>query len=105
MTEVSEQDKAKLEAAKKTIAEGEERVKESTEMNNKRMFNSRPTPTQEEANLSNLGVAIRTHDDDGSGPEPTRETVIRQSEARPGGAPYQTRQATPATHRPARATE
>jgi hypothetical protein len=96
MTEVSKQDEPKLEAAKKKMAEDEERVKDSTEMNNKRMA-ARPTPTQEEANLSALGVPIVRHDDDGSGPEPVREVVFRQVEAKPGSPGYNTRTAAPSS--------
>lgn len=82
------------EAAKKTLEEQAERVKDSTDRNNKRMYESRPTPTQEEVNLTALGVGLLTHEDDGSGPEPTREFAFKQIEAKPGsGASYQTRAA------------
>lgn len=72
----------------------EERRKITDEAN-KRMSSSRPTPTQEELDLAALGVHLREHADDGSGPEP-RYVLTRtlEPQAIPGG--YQTREAKPA---------
>ena len=47
----------------------------------------RPTPTQEENDMSALGAHILKHDDDGS-------ITTRHMEARPGGGEYRTRDTT-----------
>jgi hypothetical protein len=59
-----------------------------------------PTPTQDENDRSALGEHIIEHADDGSGPDPfSPEQQAKRMEARPTGAPYQTRAATPAPPR------
>ena len=56
----------------------------------------KPTPTQEENDLTALGIPVDPHEDDGSGPQPKIELVVtRQSEpAKPQAGSYTTRSTT-----------
>lgn len=60
----------------------------------------KPTPTQDENDRAARGEHITEHEPDGSPVEETSALTmdhqrVKQAQAKPGGAPYQTRQATP----------
>ena len=80
-------DAASAEIAKKRLAETHEQTKTAAPAEHGK---GRPTPTQEENDLSALGAHILLHDDDGS-------AETRHMESAAGGAGYQTRQTGAAT--------
>lgn len=85
-------EQTKAEADKKRLAqEREARVKAAEERAKNR---GRPTPTQEELDMINLGNHPELSPD-GSPPDPNVSYAHRQSEAQGG---YQTRQSTPQPH-------
>jgi hypothetical protein len=77
------------ENAKKLLAEESKIVDRSRAEYAKRM-KGKPTPTQEELNMSALGAHILEHEEDGSDPDPN----VEQKETTHSAArPYQTRHA------------
>jgi hypothetical protein len=80
------------ENARKVLAEGH-KVTEKSRSDYASRSKGKPTPTQEELNMTALGAHILEHDEDGSDPDPNirHETNTRHMEA---GKPasYQTRQ-------------
>lgn len=96
------------EAARKDNKEAEAQVKanqEAREKNNadaiERMEKTQPTPTQAENDLAAAGVAVEEHEPDGSplqGLTAKETEELQKKQSKPaGGAPYQTRAATPKT--------
>jgi hypothetical protein len=83
------------EAARKTLA-AEKEISDRSRAEFVEKTKGRPTPTQEENDLAMLGGTFIEHEDDGSGPDPN---IVKSLEGRPA-APYQTRAAAPAQHRP-----
>jgi hypothetical protein len=83
-------DDASTENAKKVLAE-EQKATEKSRADFAERMKGKPTPTQEELNMSALGAHILEHEEDGSGPDPSVQT--RHVEASPSSArPYSTRQ-------------
>jgi hypothetical protein len=92
MTEYA--DNAVTETAKKQYAAEKEVADRIRADAAERLGKGRPTPTQEEIDMTMLGAQVISHEDDGSGPD----LNTRQMEAARGGS-YQTRQTVPAQHR------
>jgi hypothetical protein len=93
MAEQDENVKRALEAGNAAKARSQEEFAKRTK--------GKPTPTQEENDRAALGEHILEHEPDGAELDENIMSVDmdhqrRQSQAKPGGAPYQTRQATPA---------
>jgi hypothetical protein len=89
-------------AAEKRMAEDKKRLAEEREARAKAQeerakHRGRPTPTQEELDLINLGHHPELSPD-GSPPDPNVGFGTRQVQAEHGGSGYQTRQSTPAAH-------
>jgi hypothetical protein len=82
------------EAAKKQLAE-DRKVTEKSKQEFIERTKGKPTPTQEENDLAVLGAHFAEHEPDGSDLDPG-VTANKALEAKKPGAPYQTRQATPA---------
>lgn len=83
-------DDPQTENAKKALAE-EKKVTEKSRAEYAERARGKPTPTQEELDMSMLGAHILEHDDDGSGPEPHQTKQLEaERTTRPAG--YQTRQ-------------
>jgi|SRR5215831_6108885 len=82
------------EAAKKALAEEREVSDQTRKEAEERLSKGKPTPTQEENDLTRLGAHITEHEDDGSGPPP-HAPKPRSMESKPSGGGYQTRQSSP----------
>jgi hypothetical protein len=109
---IAEDRRKAREAAVKTANDTLEAQRKEREFNNaeadRRMNQTKPTPTQQENDLARLGVPVLEKEDDGSGPDPTtltpeeqrklrEETDKRRSAAASSdAAPYRTRAAEPA---------
>jgi hypothetical protein len=81
------------EHAKKALAE-EQKVTEKSRADFAERTKGKPTPTQEELNMTNLGAHILEHEEDGSAPDPNvhqnKQVEAERTTARP--ASYSTRQ-------------
>lgn len=78
--------------AREQVAKGAEAKAKSVEQAYANQ--GKPTPTQEECDLAKLGVAIETHEDDGSGTQEERDARKAQHknvEAKPSSGGYNTR--------------
>ena len=84
----------KDEAAMKALAESQEWQKKVVEQVAKNT-SVRPTPTQEELDKSALGIAVLTHEEDGSPLDPRAPAWSKHEVAKPAGGGYQTRQSRP----------
>jgi hypothetical protein len=77
----------------------EKKVSDHSRAEFARLSKGRPTPTQEELDLANLGAHFIEHDPDGSDPDPNNFSSVsnKSMEASSGNKPaqYQTRHATP----------
>jgi len=107
---VAEDRRKAREAAAKTAqdtldAQAKERAFNNSEAD-RRMNQTKPTPTQQEIDLARLGHPVMEKEDDGSGPDPGMlspedqrklrdETDKRRASAASGSAPYKTREAAP----------
>jgi hypothetical protein len=80
------------ENARKVLAE-EHKATEKSRADFAERMKGKPTPTQEELNMTALGAHILEHEEDGSAPDPnvhTRQVEASHSSTRP--ANYSTRQ-------------
>jgi hypothetical protein len=85
-------DDAATENAKKVLAE-EQKATEKSRADFASRSKGKPTPTQEELNMSALGAHILEHEEDGSDPDPNIQT--RHMEASPSSgrqSSYSTKQ-------------
>jgi hypothetical protein len=82
-------DDASTENAKKVLAE-EQKATEKSRAEFAERMKGKPTPTQEELNMSALGAHILEHEEDGSGPDLNVQTRHLEAERKP--ASYSTRQ-------------
>jgi hypothetical protein len=82
-------DNPATEAAKKQYAIEKETADRIRADAAERLGKGRPTPTQEELDMTMLGAQVISHEDDGSGPDLNQRAL----EAAKGGG-YQTRQTT-----------
>jgi hypothetical protein len=86
-------DDPQTENAKK-VYEQEKKATEKTRSEYARLSKGKPTPTQEENDLANLGAHILEHEEDGSDPDPnvtsTRHMEADRSQHKPQN--YATRQ-------------
>jgi hypothetical protein len=85
-------DDPSTENAKKVLAE-EQKATEKSRADFAERSKGKPTPTQEELNMSALGAHILEHEEDGSNPDPnvqTRQVEAERSTGRPSS--YSTRQ-------------
>jgi hypothetical protein len=80
------------ENAKKALAE-EQKATEKSRADFAERMKGKPTPTQEELNMSALGAHILEHEEDGSNPDPNVQTKhIEAEKASQRPASYSTRQ-------------
>jgi hypothetical protein len=80
-----------LDAAKKALAE-DKKVVDKSRAEYAERSKGKPTPTQEELDMTMLGAQILEHDEDGSDPDPRSSETKHAEAGRP--ASYQTRQET-----------
>ena len=81
-------------AAAKAAMEEDKKALEQSRAEYKERMKGKPTPNQEECNMSKMGIPVTQHADDGSGPE---MVVSRHVEAKPatsGSGGYTTRAST-----------
>jgi hypothetical protein len=95
--------KERTEANKKRLADEKAQRDKAHAEQRTAMSSVKPTPTQEECDLSAMGEHILEHEPDGSPPDPgTNQPAplsTRAMESKPGGD-YQTRAATPSPSPP-----
>jgi hypothetical protein len=87
-----------MEAARKQLALDQELTNKSREDYAARM-KGKPTPTQEENDLTAHGARIAEHEHDGSDPDPHQVKSKNMEAKKPAGSGYQTRQSAPAQQR------
>jgi len=79
--------------ADKAVADGAERQAKAVKEHDERLAGARPTPTQDEIDAARNGLHSMVKEDDGSGPE---RVGVQRTMAAGSGAPYKTRDASPA---------
>jgi hypothetical protein len=79
------------ENAKKVLAE-EQKATEKSRADFASRSKGKPTPTQEELNMSALGAHILEHEEDGSDPDPNVQTRHMEAAGSPSARQYSTRQ-------------
>jgi hypothetical protein len=83
-------DNPQTESARKALSE-EKKVVEKSRSEFAERMKGKPTPTQEELDMSALGANILEHEDDGSGPDPNASSRSMEADRKPAQS-YQTRQ-------------
>lgn len=83
-------DDPSMENAKKLLAESK-KVQEKTMGEYYQRMKGRPTPTQEENDLSALGATFMEHEDDGSGPDRFQTKSLEAEKPHGKPATYQTK--------------